>query len=195
MKLPRLDTRSISRSEVAKGVHDEEAPPSPSEYVAAIAPRLQGRRLELLVEPGRAIAAEAGLLLARVEYLKLGAHRNFAVVDTAMNDLLRPALYNAWQDILPVDRQPQHGGDALLFDVVGPVCESADFLGKNRRLAIAAGDIVAVTSAGAYGFVMSSNYNTRPRAAEIMVDGDAFHLVRAREQVRDLFAGESRLPD
>jgi diaminopimelate decarboxylase len=175
--------------------YGDEAPPSPSEYVAAIAPRLQGRRLELLVEPGRAIAAEAGLLLARVEYLKLGAHRNFAVVDAAMNDLLRPALYNAWQDILPVNRQPQHGGDALLFDVVGPVCESADFLGKNRRLAIAAGDIVAVSSAGAYGFVMSSNYNTRPRAAEIMVDGDAFHLVRAREQVRDLFAGESRLPD
>ena len=175
--------------------YGDEAPPSPSEYVAAIAPRLQGRRLELLVEPGRAIAAEAGLLLARVEYLKLGAHRNFAVVDAAMNDLLRPALYNAWQEILPVNRQPQDSGDALLLDVVGPVCESADFLGKNRRLAIVAGDVVAVTSAGAYGFVMSSNYNTRPRAAEVMVDGDALHLVRAREQVRDLFAGESRLPD
>ena len=145
--------------------------------------------------PGRAIAAEAGLLLARVEYLKLGAHRNFAVVDTAMNDLLRPALYNAWQDIVPVSRTSPDDGDALLVDVVGPVCESADFLGKSRRLAVSAGDFVAIASAGAYGFVMSSNYNTRPRAAEVMVDGDAVHLVRAREQVRDLFAGESRLPD
>ena len=175
--------------------YDDEAPPSPSEYAAAIAARLEGRNLELLVEPGRAIAAEAGLLLARVEYLKLGADRNFAVVDTAMNDLLRPALYNAWQDILPVSRTPRDDGDAALVDVVGPVCESADFLGKNRRLTVAAGDLLAIASAGAYGFVMSSNYNTRPRAAEIMVDGDAMHLVRAREQVTDLFAGESRLPD
>ena len=173
----------------------DEVPPSASDYAAAIAARLQGRNLELLVEPGRAIAAEAGLLLARVEYLKLGAHRNFAVVDTAMNDLLRPALYNAWQDIVPVSRTSPDDGDALLVDVVGPVCESADFLGKSRRLAVSAGDFVAIASAGAYGFVMSSNYNTRPRAAEVMVDGDAVHLVRAREQVRDLFAGESRLPD
>ena len=112
-----------------------------------------------------------------------------------MNDLLRPALYNAWQDILPVSRTPQNDGDAALVDVVGPVCESADFIGKNRRLAVVAGDLLAIASAGAYGFVMSSNYNTRPRAAEIMVDGDAMHLVRAREQVTDLFAGESRLPD
>jgi len=135
------------------------------------------------------------MLLARVEYLKLGGERNFAVVDAAMNDLLRPALYGAWQEILPVERESGPGTDAPLFDVVGPVCESADFLGKDRRLAIGAGDLIAVASAGAYGFVMSSNYNTRPRAAEVMVDGDTVHLVRAREQVEDLYAGESRLPD
>jgi diaminopimelate decarboxylase len=175
--------------------YGDEVPPSATEYAAAIAARLEGRDLELLVEPGRAIAAEAGLLLARVEYLKLGGERNFAVVDAAMNDLLRPALYDAWQEVLPV-RHTGKGGDAApLLDVVGPVCESADFLAKSRRLAIGAGDFVAVVSAGAYGFVMSSNYNTRPRAAEVMVDGAATHLVRAREQVRDLFAGESRLPD
>jgi len=175
--------------------YDDEAPPSAADYAAAIAARLEGRALELLVEPGRAIAAEAGVLLARVEYLKLGADRNFAVVDTAMNDLLRPALYNAWQEILPVKRKLPSESDATLLDVVGPVCESADFLGKNRRLAVAAGDVVAIASAGAYGFVMSSNYNTRPRAAEVLVDGDAVHLVRVREQVKNLFAGESRLPD
>ena len=173
----------------------EEAPPSASDYAAAIAPRLAGRDLELLVEPGRSIAADAGLLLTRVEYLKLGGERNFAVVDAAMNDLLRPALYDAWQEVLPVNRSAEPGGEAPLFDVVGPVCESADFLAKARRLSLNAGDLIAVASAGAYGFVMSSNYNTRPRAAEVMVDGDAMHLVRAREQVRDLFAAESRLPD
>jgi diaminopimelate decarboxylase len=174
--------------------YGEETPPSATDYAAAIAARLEGRGLELLVEPGRAIAAEAGLLLARVEYLKQGGERNFAVVDAAMNDLIRPALYGAWQEILPVSRARLREGEALLVDVVGPVCESADFLGKNRRLAVAAGDYVAVASAGAYGFVMSSNYNTRPRAAEVMVNGDAMHLVRARERVESLFAGESRLP-
>jgi diaminopimelate decarboxylase len=175
--------------------YHEETPPSVADYVAAIVERIEGRNLELLVEPGRAIAAEAGLLLARVEYLKLGGERNFAVVDAAMNDLLRPALYGAWQDILPVSRAAMDDSAAPLFDVVGPVCESADFLGKNRRLALGAGDLIAVASVGAYGFVMSSNYNSRPRAAEVMVDGSAMHLVRAREQVECLFAGESRLPD
>lgn len=174
--------------------YGEETPPSATDYAAAIATRLEGRGLELLVEPGRAIAAEAGLLLARVEYLKKGGERNFAVVDAAMNDLIRPALYGAWQEILPVSRARLRESEALLVDVVGPVCESADFLGKNRRLAVVAGDYVAVASAGAYGFVMSSNYNSRPRAAEVMVDGDAMHLVRARERVESLFAGESRLP-
>jgi diaminopimelate decarboxylase len=187
---------TVSHLNVGGGLgvrYAEETPPSASDYGAAIAGRIAGRELELLVEPGRAIAAESGMLLARVEYLKLGDERNFAVVDAAMNDLLRPALYGAWQDILPVERRDE--SDAPLFDVVGPVCESADFLGKDRRLAIGAGDLIAVASAGAYGFVMSSNYNTRPRAAEVMVDGDAAHLVRAREQVEDLYAAESRLPD
>ncbi len=191
---------AVSHLNVGGGLgvrYGEETPPSASDYGAAIAARIAGRELELLVEPGRSIAAESGMLLARVEYLKLGGERNFAVVDAAMNDLLRPALYGAWQEILPVEGGdgPDSGQDAPLFDVVGPVCESADFLGKDRRLAIGAGDLIAVASAGAYGFVMSSNYNTRPRAAEVMVDGDAVHLVRAREQVEDLYAGESRLPD
>ena len=138
---------------------------------------------------------DAGILLARVEYLKRGGARNFAVVDAAMNDLLRPALYDAWQEILPVERGSSSEAESLLFDVVGPVCETADFLGKSRRLALKEGDLIAVASAGAYGFVMSSNYNTRARAAEVMVDGDTMHLVRARERVTDLFAGESCLPD
>lgn len=170
-----------------------ETPPSASDYGEAIAGRIADSGLELLVEPGRAIVAEAGVLLARVEYLKLGGGRNFAVVDAAMNDLLRPALYGAWQEILPVERDLR--SDAPVLDVVGPVCESSDFLGKDRRLAVRPGDLVAVSSAGAYGFVMSSNYNTRPRAAEVVVDGDAAYLVRAREALTDLFAGESRLPD
>ena len=175
--------------------YGEETPPSASDYAAAIVERIAGRDFELLVEPGRAVVADAGILLARVEYLKLGGERNFAVVDAAMNDLLRPALYDAWQDILPVERGSSGEGEAPLYDVVGPVCESADFLGKARRLALKEGDLIAIACAGAYGFVMSSNYNTRPRAAEVMVDGDAMHLVRAREQVTDLYAGESCLPD
>lgn len=200
--LALIDTLTASGVDIAHlnvggglGVrYGEETPPSAADYAGAIAARVEGRGLELLVEPGRAIAAEAGLLLARVEYLKLGSERNFAVVDAAMNDLLRPALYGAWQEILPVDGKRRSDDEATLLDVVGPVCESADFLGKNRHLAIGPGDLVAVASAGAYGFVMSSNYNTRPRAPEVMVDGAAMHLVRAREQVKDLFAGESRLP-
>lgn len=173
--------------------YGDEQPPSAAEYARAIAGRIAGRGLELLVEPGRAIAAEAGMLLTRVEYLKRGGERNFAVVDAAMNDLLRPALYGAWQEILPVERSK--AAEAMIYDVVGPVCESADFLGKDRRLALHAGDLVAIASAGAYGMVMSSNYNTRPRAAEVMVDGAETHLVRAREAITELFAGESRLPD
>jgi len=175
--------------------YSEETPPSAGEYAKAIAERIAGRDLTLLVEPGRAIAADAGVLLTRVEYLKLGGEHSFAVVDAAMNDLLRPALYGAWQDILPVERGAHADEETRCVDVVGPVCESADFLGKARHLAVAPGDVLAVASAGAYGFVMSSNYNTRPRAAEVMVDGDAAHLVRAREALPALFAGESRLPD
>jgi len=170
----------------------EETPPSPAEYAAAIGERLSSRGLALYIEPGRAIAANAGILLTRVRYLKRNGERHFAVVDAAMNDLLRPALYGAWQTIVPVH---EHDGEEALYDVVGPVCESADFLGKERALKLAEGDLLAVRTAGAYGFTMSSNYNTRPRAAEVLVDGARCHLARARETLKDLMAGERRLPE
>jgi diaminopimelate decarboxylase len=176
----------------------DEEPPSPADYARAVRERLAGRRMKLLVEPGRAIAGNAGVLLTRVRYLKRNEGKRFAVVDAAMNDLLRPALYGAWQDIVPVDGRP---GDAAgverveaIYDVVGAVCESADFLGKERALRLHAGDLLAVRSAGAYGFVMSSNYNTRPRAPEVLVDGDRVHLARRRETVQSLFADETPLP-
>lgn len=170
----------------------DEQPPVPAEYAAALLERLDGLPYECLLEPGRAIVGNAGLLVTRVEGLKSGAERNFAVVDAAMNDLLRPALYLAWQDIIPVDLH--RDGPRHRYDVVGPVCETGDFLGKDRELCLVAGDLLAVRSAGAYGFVMSSNYNSRPRAAEVMVDGGHFHLIRPRETVADLYAGETVLP-
>jgi len=166
----------------------DESPPEPREYARAIKARLAGRSLALHVEPGRAIAGNAGVLLTRVRFLKDGADRHFAIVDAAMNDLLRPALYQAWQDIVSVT--PRAEGTARRYDVVGPVCETGDFLGKDRELNIRAGDLLAVRSAGAYGFVMSSNYNSRPRAAEVMVDGDRYHVVRERETHDDLMRGE-----
>lgn len=147
---------------------------------------------EILIEPGRAIAGNAGILLTRVEYLKNSEHKHFAIVDAAMNDLLRPALYQATQGIIPVLRSED--GVENVYDVVGPICETGDFLGKGRRLNIGPGDLLAVRTSGAYGFAMSSNYNSRPRAAEVMVDGDKSHLVRRRETVEELFASESRLP-
>jgi diaminopimelate decarboxylase len=168
----------------------DEAPPSFTEYARALAERLGSRALKLLLEPGRALTGHAGLLLTRVEYLKHGRERNFAVVDAAMNDLLRPALYDAWHDVLPV----RAGGGGRTYDVVGPVCESGDFLARARSLALNAGDLLAVMAAGAYGMSMSSNYNTRPRAAEVMVDGAEMHLVRERETVAALMAGERLLP-
>ncbi len=171
--------------------YGDEAPPAPDELLSAAAKRLCGRDLEVIVEPGRSIAANAGLFVVGVEYLKTNSARNFAVVDGAMNDLLRPALYGAWQEIIPVRRR---SGAAAVYDVVGPVCESADFLGKERKLFVRPGDLLAVRGAGAYGFVMSSNYNSRPRAAEVMVDGDAFHIVRHREQLADQLALEKTLP-
>ncbi len=170
----------------------DEQPPLPAEYSQAIRQRLEGSQLAIHLEPGRAIAANAGILVTRVEYLKLTEHKNFAVVDAAMNDLLRPALYQAWQDIVPVI--PRDSGVERDFDVVGPVCETGDFLGKQRRLRIQAGDLLAVRSAGAYGFTMSSNYNSRPRAAEVLVDGGRFHVVRRRETLADLVRGEQVLP-
>ena len=171
----------------------DEQVPGMGEFARALETRLAGRDLELLLEPGRSIVGNAGVLLTRVEYMKEGAERQFALVDAAMNDLLRPALYNAWHDILPVTRT-SGGAVARICDVVGPVCESADFLARERELALGAGDLLAVRSAGAYAFVMSSNYNTRPRAAEVVVDGEQIHLVREREQVAQLFAGERALP-
>ena len=171
----------------------DETPPTIAEYIAALRDTIGGRQLTLLLEPGRSISAEAGILLTRVNDLKQQAEHNFAIVDAAMNDLLRPALYGAWQDIVPVQ---QHSGlTAQCYDVVGPVCETGDFLGRQRQLAIRQGDLLAVLAAGAYGYVMSSNYNTRPRAAELVVDAAELHLVRPRETVNSLFRGEQVLPE
>lgn len=173
--------------------YDSETPPQPAEYAAALLAKLAGRpELELVFEPGRAIVANAGVMLTRVEYLKASTDRNFAIVDAGMNDLLRPALYQAWMQILPTDRALVR--PSACYDVVGPVCETSDFLGKQRELAIAQGDLLVVRSAGAYGFSMSSNYNSRPRAAEVLVDGTEFHLIRERETLSDLWRGEHLLP-
>ncbi|MFI2818580.1 diaminopimelate decarboxylase [Vreelandella piezotolerans] len=175
----------------------DEKPPQPFDYASQLLARLSrwegGETLTLLFEPGRSIAANAGLMLTRVEFLKPGETKNFAIVDAAMNDLIRPALYQAWQAIVPVDTRQARGN--ATYDVVGPVCETGDFLGKERELAIAEGDLLAVRSAGAYGFVMASNYNSRPRPPEVMVDGDTFHVVRAREALESLWAGEALLPE
>jgi diaminopimelate decarboxylase len=171
----------------------EETPPTPGEYAAVVLEELADLELELLLEPGRAISGNAGVLLTRVQYLKHSEERHFAIVDAAMNDLIRPALYDAWQDIEPVSIRAD--ADSYDYDVVGPVCETGDFLGKQRPLAINQGDLLAVRSAGAYGFVMSSNYNSRPRAAEVMVDSDRFYVVRERENVASLFAAEHLLPE
>ncbi len=169
-----------------------EHPPEPAAYAAALLHRLGKRGHEIILEPGRAIVGNAGILLTRVEYLKPTEHQRFAVVDAAMNDLLRPALYQAVQDIVPVRLDSE--ADPARYDLVGPVCETGDFLGKDRLLALEPGDLLAVRGSGAYGFSMSSNYNSRPRAAEVMVDGGQAHLVRRRENIADLMAGESLLP-
>ncbi len=169
----------------------DEQPPLAGDYIAAVRERIAGRTLALVFEPGRSIVANAGVLLTRVEYLKHTEHKDFAIVDAAMNDLIRPALYQAWMDVVAV--QPR---DAVArpYDIVGPICETGDFLAKDRELALAEGDLLAICSAGAYGFVMSSNYNTRGRAAEVLVDGTQSFEVRRRETVQELFAGESLLP-
>ena len=196
--IDRLKSHGISLQHIDVGGglgvrYQDETPPHPSEYAAAVVERLKPYpELTLIFEPGRAIMANAGVLLTRVEYLKPGQEKNFAIVDAAMNDLIRPALYSAWQAIVPV--QQQADGKAQLYDVVGPVCETGDFLGKDRLLAIAEGDLLAVRSAGAYGFTMSSNYNSRPRAAEVLVDGRQSHLIRQRELWQDLWRGEHTLP-
>ncbi len=169
----------------------DEQPPLAGDYIQAVRQRIEGRGLALVFEPGRSIVANAGVLLTRVEYLKHTAHKDFAIVDAAMNDLIRPALYEAWMNVVAV--QP-HEGDTRRYDIVGPICETGDFLAKDRELALVEGDLLAVCSAGAYGFVMSSNYNTRGRAAEVLVDGDQAFEVRRRESVQELYAGESLLP-
>jgi len=197
----------LSHIDVGGGMgirYRDEAAPSASEYLAPLLGVLAGRKERLLFEPGRSLVGNAGLLLTRVEVLKHGEEKNFAVVDAAMNDLARPALYDAWHDIVPVKKVGAGGtaaagsaanmGTVKRYEIVGPICESGDFLGHDRDLPLAEGDLLAILSAGAYGMAMSSNYNTRPRAAEVLVDGATPHLVRRREEVAQLFALESVLP-
>ena len=168
--------------------YNDEQPPLPAEYATALLSRLVAYpELELIFEPGRAIAANAGVLLTKVEFLKHTQYKNFAIVDAAMNDLIRPTLYSAWQDIVPVIPRK---GEPQCYDLVGPICETGDFIGKDRHLCLAPNDLLAVRSAGAYGFVMASNYNSRPRVAEVMVDGEQVHLVRARETLEQLWQHE-----
>ena len=170
--------------------YTDETPPHPSDYAAALLNKLKDYKdLEIILEPGRAIAANAGILVAKVQYLKSNESRNFAITDTGMNDMIRPALYEAYMNIIEIDRTL--GREKAIYDVVGPVCETSDFLGKQRELAIAEGDYIAQRSAGAYGASMSSNYNSRPRTAEVLVDGDKAHLIRRRENLSELWALES----
>lgn len=170
--------------------YTDETPPHPSDYAAALLNKLKGyENLEIILEPGRAIAANAGILVAKVQYLKSNESRNFAITDTGMNDMIRPALYEAYMNIIEIDRTLER--EKAIYDVVGPVCETSDFLGKQRELAIAEGDYIAQRSAGAYGASMSSNYNSRPRTAEVLVDGEKAHLIRRRESLSELWALES----
>ncbi|MEM6998636.1 MAG: diaminopimelate decarboxylase [Pseudomonadota bacterium] len=172
--------------------YQNETPPSPEEYVNIITETLQDYDLEIILEPGRSIVGNAGVLITEVQYLNTTPYHNFAIVDAAMNDLIRPALYEGWHDIKRVEEQSE--AEEVNYDVVGPVCETGDFLGKDRNLRLAHGDLLAVCSAGAYGFTMASNYNSRPRVAEIMVDDDSTYVIRRRETVDELMNGESLLP-
>ena len=171
----------------------DEVPPEPADYARAILDKLRDTDFEILMEPGRAIVANAGILLMTVEHLKLTEHKNFAIVDAAMNDNMRPSLYSAWQDIIPAEERKACSTRA--YDIVGPVCETGDFLGKDRTISIEPGDVLAMRSSGAYGFSMSSNYNTRARAVELMVDGDEIHVIRERETFEQMIAGEHLLPE
>lgn len=185
---------AISHLDVGGGLgvaYQDEKPPHPDKYVEALMTRMDSRpELMLIFEPGRAIMANAGILLTKVEFIKAGEEKNFAIVDAAMNDLIRPALYSAWMNIIPVDRNKD---ETAKYDVVGPICETGDFLGKDRELAINPGDLLAVRSAGAYAFVMASNYNSRCRPAEIMVDENRTFVVREREILKDLWKGEHKV--
>lgn len=173
--------------------YDQETPPEPAEQASALLNQLASRNYEIILEPGRAIMANAGILLTQVQFIKESHSKNFAIVDAAMNDLIRPSLYQAWQKVLPVVPHPE--GDLKRYDIVGPICETGDFLAKDRSLTLRPADLLVIRSAGAYGFTMSSNYNTRPRAAEVMVDGDTVHCIRERETVSELFAKERVLPE
>ncbi len=194
----RLEAQGLSIHHIDIGgglgvrYRDDQQAPLPIDYMQHLFTDERLRRYEIFVEPGRAIAANAGILVTEVEFLKMAEYKNFAIIDAAMNDLIRPSLYSAWQEIIPV--QPRTEGEAITYDVVGPVCETGDFLGKERDLNIQPGDLLAVRSAGAYGFTMSSNYNTRARAAEVMVDGDKIYVIRQRETLEDLWRGEALLP-
>lgn len=195
--LDRLEARGLQIDHLDLGgglgiSYSHEKPPTVREYVDAVCACVNHRRQRILIEPGRALVGNAGLLLTRVEYLKHTPHRDFAIVDAAMNDLMRPALYDAYHEILPVCRTKS--GSAKSYQVVGPVCETGDFLGHDRSLVLKQGDLLAVMSTGAYGMSMSSNYNTRPRAAEVMVDGEQCHLIRERESMEHLTTGEKLLP-
>ena len=186
---------TISHLDVGGGLgvtYNNETPPHPKEYAAAMVEKMAGREnLKMIMEPGRAIAANAGIMITEVEFVKEGDEKHFAIVDAAMNDLIRPSLYSAWQNIVRVEQETD--ATPRIYDVVGPICETGDFIGKDRELAIKPGDLLAVRSAGAYGFVMASNYNSRCRPPEIMVDGDQVIVVRERENQKDLWKGESKL--
>ncbi|MDP1523399.1 MAG: diaminopimelate decarboxylase [Methylotenera sp.] len=187
---------SIQHIDAGGGIgicYSDETPPEFTDYAAAMRAKLGNRNTKLVFEPGRALVGNAGVLLTKVEYLKHTESKNFAIVDAAMNDLMRPALYDAYHDIKAV--QPRNDANALTYEIVGPVCESGDFLGHDRDLSLVEGDLLAIMSAGAYGMSMASNYNTRPRAAEVMVDGDTCHLIRKREEIANLFALENILPE
>ncbi len=193
----RLSERNITLSHIDVGgglgvCYDDEKPPHPKEYAKAIADKLADRDITLIYEPGRAIMANAGILVTEVELLKTNQDRHFAIVDAAMNDLIRPSLYQAWQAIIEIEKTET--AEKKTYDIVGPICETGDFLGKARELSIMEGDLLAIRSSGAYGFTMSSNYNSRPKAAEVMVDGEEHHLIRARETIEQLWQGESLLP-
>ena len=188
------DRINIAHIDIGGGLgirYRDESPPAVADYIHALTACLGDRKQKIMFEPGRSLVGNTGVLLSRVEYLKHGAHRNFAVIDAAMNDLIRPALYDAWHDIQPV--APRRA-PARRYEIVGPVCESGDFLGRDRELSLSEGDLVAIMSAGAYGMTMSSNYNTRPRAAEVMISGGEMHLIRERETIAQLVAQERLLP-
>ncbi|MGB0733245.1 MAG: diaminopimelate decarboxylase [Pontibacterium sp.] len=172
--------------------YTDEVPPTPQNYIAALRERLGDRELALVFEPGRSIAANAGILVTEVEFLKPAAEKNFAIIDAAMNDLIRPSLYSAYQEIIPVEIREE--GEEKVWDLVGPVCETGDFLGKDRALTLEQGDLLAVCSAGAYGFTMASNYNSRPRTTEVMVDDNKYHVIRRRETIEELMRGEKLIP-